>query len=643
MRSVERSSDTILQYLLGISRYNKRILLIVTDAVLCVLSLWGAYALRLTDWYPSYFIRGGLSLFVLLPLLGFAIFWMLGLYKTVIRYMSSNTITDIAKGVLFLGIACFALSSLLNVAPFPRTVPILFALLLFVGVGGVRLVIKGLHRMAIGHRSQRDAVLIYGAGGAGTQLLSAIRASEEYYPLGYLDDDRSLIRGRVSGLRVFAQRDIQRLIDREGLTTIILALPNITAARRAEILEELSEYPVHVLTVPSMTELFAGDSLGHLRDVEVQDLLARTVVPPMTELLEEGLKQRSVMVTGAGGSIGSEICRQVIACKPARLLLFELSEFALYQIEQEISSIAAKHNVELVALLGNCTEKAYVADVISGYEVDTIFHAAAYKHVPIVETNIYQGVENNIFGTLAVAQAAQECEVERMILVSTDKAVRPTNVMGATKRVAEQLLQALNKECTTTCFSIVRFGNVLGSSGSVVPLFKKQILAGGPVTVTHPEITRYFMTIPEAALLVVHASCIARGGEVFVLDMGQPVSIFDMAKRMIHLMGKRYSAEDREAGISIQFTGLRPGEKLHEELIIGESVEGTQHPKIMLARETYLSFEMLQDRVLQLRESARNGEFSRVYSLFEELVDGYHRSEPRKAASKSARPEGRLH
>jgi FlaA1/EpsC-like NDP-sugar epimerase len=504
-------------------------------------------------------------------------------------------------------------------------------------MGGSRLLGKLLIISLIQNFRPKEPVIIYGAGSSGMQLLAALQSGDQYLPVAFVDDGHKLLGSTVHGVRVYGPNSLYELVEAFSVRQILLAIPSATHAERKEILNKLEHLPVHVKTVPDLFDMVSGKvGVDEIRDIDIEDLLGRDIVPPDPELLGACIKSRSVLVTGAAGSIGSELCRQILAIGPSRLVLLDSFEYGLYELEQELLTklelmrleSGESNFVELHAALGSVGSESFVRDVMQRYKIETVYHVAAYKQVPMVENNIVEGVRNNIFGTLATAQAAQESGVKDFVFISTDKAVRPTNYMGATKRFTEQVLQALaqrgietadgvrGSDKAPTLFSMVRFGNVLGSSGSVVPLFRRQISMGGPVTVTHPEVTRYFMTVQEAAQLVIQAGSMATGGDVFVLDMHDPIRIVDLAKKMVHLMGYDVRDENSYRGdIAIEYTGLRPGEKLYEELLIGESVTGTDHPKIMRAEEETLSWQELKpliDRLAQACESANSGEIRQV-------------------------------
>lgn len=631
MESSGVSARSLHYRVLSLDRNCKKALMVLADFIALPIALWSGYALRLSDWWPLDDMSPAWWLFIATPMVGLLVFMKLGLYRAVVRFMGVQAILAVFKGVVILAILMWLSAYVFDIDPFPRSVPINFALAALVYVGGSRLLMRNYYHWLIGYYIHKEPVLIYGAGGAGVQLSTALAGGAEYVPVGFLDDDASLWKTTVAGMPVYNPARIGELAASDGITHVLLAMPSASRSDRRMILERLAEYSVHVKTIPSMHELVSGESLETLREIEPEDLLGRESVPPIKHLLAHSIRDKVVLVSGAGGSIGSEICRQVLRNQPKALVLYELSEFALYSIEQELSKAAKAEglNVPVYALLGSVLDADRVARVIERFQVQTIYHAAAYKHVPMVEHNVFEGVRNNALGTRVMAEAALEAGVERFVLISTDKAVRPTNVMGATKRFAELVLQDLAERSSNTVFSMVRFGNVLGSSGSVVPLFRRQIEAGGPVTVTHPDITRFFMTIPEAASLVIQAGSMAKGGDVFVLDMGEPVKIIDLARRMIQLMGYEVRSEQNPSGdIAIEFSGLRPGEKLYEELLIGADVISTEHPKIMRAHEEYLSAEQLQALLQQMNEAMARDDSHQARQLLQQAVSGFTPSSP---------------
>lgn len=616
--------------IMTLGRNSKKAIMVLADFIALPLALWSGYALRLADGWPIEYMQEAWVLFVLAPVAGLLIFMRLGLYRAVVRFMGAQAILSVIKGVVLLAALLWGAAVLLDIQPFPRSVPINFALAALVYVGGSRLLVRNYYHWLLRHYVEKESVLIYGAGGSGVQLATALVGGAEYVPVGFLDDDKGLWKSTVNGFPVFNPADLKELLVTHGVTHVLLALPSVELSKRRMILESLSEFSVHVKTVPSMPEIVSGESVEALRDVDLEDLLGRDAVPADPKLIAQSIENKTVLVSGAGGSIGSEICRQVVLNNPSKIVLYEMSEFALYNIERELKGLAVQLGVDLdiYPVLGSVVDTVRIGRVLARFNVQTIYHAAAYKHVPLVEHNIFEGIRNNTLGTKVMADASLAAGVERFVLISTDKAVRPTNVMGATKRLAEIVLQDLASRPSKTIFSMVRFGNVLGSSGSVVPLFRKQIEAGGPVTVTHPEITRFFMTIPEAATLVIQAGSMAQGGDVFVLDMGEPVKITDLARRMIQLMGGGVQSPDSPDGIAINFSGLRPGEKLYEELLIGDAVVGTEHPKIMRAQEEMLTAVELDLILSDLSVSMEQGDNEAARMILEKAVHGFKPASP---------------
>jgi FlaA1/EpsC-like NDP-sugar epimerase len=592
-------------------------------------------------------------LFLSAPVVAIPLFVRFGMYRAVMRYFGNDALIVIIKAVslssLMLGVVVYLYSN--HQAVVPRSIIFNYWWLSVIMVGGLRLAMRqyflGDWFTAAQHvpfTSREDGlprVAIYGAGAAGNQLVAALRMGRVMRPVAFIDDDDGISDRVISGLQVYKPKHIQRMIEATGAQEILLAIPSSNRGRRREILGFLEGFPLHVRSVPGFMDLASGRvKVDDIQEVDIADLLGRDTVPAQSELLEHCIKRRSVLVTGAGGSIGAELCRQILALNPTTLLLFEHSEFNLYTIMSELEQRITRESlsVRLLPILGSVRNQNKLLDVMKTWRVDTVYHAAAYKHVPMVEHNIAEGVLNNVIGTLNTAQAALQAGVSNFVLISTDKAVRPTNVMGSTKRLAELTLQALSRELAPvlfgdktnvsrvnkTRFTMVRFGNVLGSSGSVIPLFHKQIKSGGPITVTHPKITRYFMTIPEAAQLVIQAGSMGQGGDVFVLDMGEPVKIVELAERMIHLSGLSVRSDKNLQGdIAIEFTGLRPGEKLYEELLIGDNVVATQHPMIMSANEDHLSWDVLKDKLTQLLAAVDQDDYARVRQLLRDTVSGY--------------------
>lgn len=645
--------DRFRALLLGLPRRSKRLIQVTADVALVWLALWMGFVVRLgIDEMVNPFTQH-LWLFLSAPFIAIPLFFQFGMYRTVTRYFGNDALIAIIKAVslssLILGVVMYWYSNHQNIVP--RSIIFNYWWLSLVMVGGLRLFMRqyflGDWFSAAQHVpfTNRDnglpKVAIYGAGAAGNQLVAALRMGRVMRPVAFIDDDGGIASRVISGLKVYKPKHIQEMIEATGVQEILLAIPSTSRGRRREILGFLEGYPLHVRTVPGFMDLASGRvKVDDIQEVDIADLLGRDVVSAQHELLEHCIKQQVVLVTGAGGSIGSELCRQILSLQPTVLLLLEHSEFNLYSILSELEQRIVRESLstKILPILGSVRDKAKILDVMSTWRVATVYHAAAYKHVPMVEHNIAEGVLNNVIGTLNAAQAAIQANVTNFVLISTDKAVRPTNIMGSTKRLAELTLQALSKESAPvlfddtasiprvnrTRFTMVRFGNVLGSSGSVIPLFHKQIKSGGPLTVTHPKITRYFMTIPEAAQLVIQAGSMGMGGDVFVLDMGEPVKIVELAERMIHLSGLSVRTEKNPHGdISIEFTGLRPGEKLYEELLIGDNVVATQHPMIMSAHEDYLAWDILKVKLTHLLAALDEDDYSLVRQLLRETVHGY--------------------
>lgn len=626
---IQTTYNKLMQWFLSRPRTTKRILSIFIDYIVVMLVLWLAFSLRLSTLYQPPVTQ--LWLFFLAPFIAIPIFIKLGLYRAIVRYIGLDALWTIFKAIgLFTVI--FATVVVLS-GPYaglvPRTIYIINALLLFLAVGGLRLYARWLFITTtrsplaeLDNKRYIPPVLIYGAGRAGAQLSALLKMGRQLRPVAFIDDDPTLYRQQINGLNVYRPRDLVKLIDKFHVRDVLLAMPSASRSRRSDILRSLEELPVHIRTLPDLTDIAEGKlEVSDIQEVDIADLLGREAVEPDPQLLTANITGKCVMVTGAGGSIGSELTRQIIKLKPSRLLLFEISEFALYQIEQELCNLES--GVEVIALLGSVVDRVRLTSICQHFSVQTIYHAAAYKHVPMVEKNVGEGIRNNVFGTLHCAQAAIAANVETFVLISTDKAVRPTNTMGASKRMAELVLQAL-AETSITRFTMVRFGNVLGSSGSVVPLFREQIAKGGPVTVTDSQIIRYFMTIPEAAELVIQAGAMGQGGDVFVLDMGSAVKIVDLATRMIHLSGFTVkNSENPNGDIEITFTGLRPGEKLFEELLIGENVSQTAHQKIMRAEERVIAWQDLQLILTDLQHAVSVADYEQVRVLLSKYVDGF--------------------
>lgn len=638
--------DKLRQGLLGMSRSRKRVLQVCADVLLLWAALWLAFLIRLgfgrmIDPFGDY-----LWLFIAAPAAAIPLFVRFGLYRAVLRYFGSSALVAMFNAVSLSSLLLAVIIYMMQPDELmPRSVIFIYWALSLLFVGGLRLLMRQYFSGELfpvrGTRRQLPLtrVAIYGAGSAGNQLLATLRMGKSMQPVAFIDDDESIAGRVIGGLKVYKSKHIDQMISATGVEEVLLAIPSVSRSRRRDILAALETFPVHVRTLPGFMDLASGRvSVSDLQEVDIIDLLGRDAVPPRPELFERCICDKVVMVTGAGGSIGSELCRQILISGPHTLILFEHSEYNLYSIQSELEARIRRNGLKvcLVGILGNIRDFDRQFEVMSTWHVQTVYHAAAYKHVPIVEHNITEGVFNNVCGTLQTALAAVHAEVESFVLISTDKAVRPTNVMGSTKRLAEMVLQALSHEpwicppedkasvANHTRFTMVRFGNVLGSSGSVIPLFREQIRRGGPVTVTHPNITRYFMTIPEAAQLVIQAGAMGQGGDVFVLDMGEPVKIAELAEKMIHLSGLSVHSEaNPEGDIAIEFTGLRPGEKLYEELLIGDNVSPTEHPMIMRANEEHLPWEQFKERLGDLLAAVECDDYERVRQLLRETVNGY--------------------
>jgi FlaA1/EpsC-like NDP-sugar epimerase len=604
-------------------RARKRIIMLLADGVGIPLTLWIAIALRLGS--VLHHVNGPKWIYPAALLASVPVFIRMGLYRAVVRYLGPRAVFTVATGVSTSVILLAVFISIWPQRAVPYSALAIYWALALIYVGGTRFLVRGLLNFRWSSGTQR--VAIYGAGAAGVQLATGLARSGRYHPVAFIDDNVSMHGSTINGLEVFGLGSLPDLVRDEGVTAVMLALPSQSRRRRQEILKTLEPYSLLVQTVPDYGDILAGHArVEDVRDVDAGDLLGRDPVPPNAKLLDACIRGKVVMVTGAGGSIGSELCRQIVKLQPTQLLLFEMSELALYNIEREVRLLVQTEQlpVEVIGLLGNAHHRHRLKEILQTFGVRTIYHAAAYKHVPIVEHNVVEGIYNNTLGTWNAAEAALECKVETFVLISTDKAVNPTNVMGATKRFAEIVLQGLHQRGSHTRFCMVRFGNVLESSGSVVPLFREQIRRGGPVTVTHKDVIRYFMTIPEAAQLVLQAGSMGKGGDVFVLDMGKPVRIVDLARRMISLMGLTVRDEENPDGdIEVVYTGLRPAEKLFEELLIGTNVTGTEHQMIMRAMEHSLPWAHVQDILEELSVALGRSDCEKAVHLLMQTVAEY--------------------
>ncbi|MGL1036492.1 polysaccharide biosynthesis protein [Vibrio vulnificus] len=617
-----------LAYIWSLPRVHKRLISLAIDTLLITFSFFMAIWVRHGEVAVSVSVETWLTLAgtVVVTLIAFT---RLGLYRAVLRYLTFHALTVVVLGALISALSITTFAYFFN-AEVPRTVPVIYMTFLALLCGGARMMVRSLIVQA--SRKGCERVLIYGAGSTGRQLAIALRNAETYQVKGFIDNDPSLENTIIQGLTVHSSQQISRLVEKQEIEKILLAMPRATRSERKAIIDGLLHLPVEVLTVPDFKDIVNGNAtVDELKDVAIEDLLGRDPVEPNPELMKANIHGKVVMVTGAGGSIGSELCRQIVRQKPKTLILFELSEYGLYEIDKELSGMveAMQLEVEIIPLLGSVQRINRLSATMRAFGVQTVYHAAAYKHVPLVEYNVVEGVRNNVFGTYYSAKAAIEAGVESFVLISTDKAVRPTNVMGTSKRMAELALQALaakeNDKVNGTRFCMVRFGNVLGSSGSVIPLFKRQIEEGQAITVTHPDIIRYFMTIPEAAQLVIQAGAMGKGGDVFVLDMGEPVKIVDLAKNLIQLSGLEVKSSDNPNGdIEIKFTGLRPGEKLYEELLIGDNVEGTDHERIMTANEQFLPLEEFNQILDNLDKACHEFDHETIRQILLETPTGFN-------------------
>ena len=616
----------MLQYLLSAPRPTKRLITLVYDALVIPLAIYVSLTLR----HGELAIRINEQLLVtvmITTILSLVVFTRTGLYRAVIRYMATKAFGTLAVGISISALI-LATSSFIIQANLPRSSIIIYWFTAFAFLGSPRLFIRNIVNQL--NNSPKESVAIYGAGNQGIALMNALSNSETYRPIAFIDDNQKKQGSIIQGLKVHGQDQLATLNESHNLNKILLALGNASTSKRKQIIESISGNNFEILTTPAVQDIVSGKAkIEEVKDVEIEDLLGRDCVSPNQALLSNNIKDKIVLVTGAGGSIGSELCRQIIKQHPAKIILLELNEYSLYSIEQELNNYCQAHcdcQVNIISILGSVQKQYRLETIFKTFKVQTIYHAAAYKHVPMVEHNVVEGVRNNVFGTWYCAEAAIKADVERFVLISTDKAVRPTNVMGASKRVAELVLQALSERQSDTLFSMVRFGNVLGSSGSVVPLFRKQIKAGGPITVTHPDIIRYFMTIPEASQLVIQAGAMGKGGDVFVLDMGEPVKIVSLARKMIRLSGLTEKDDlNKNGDIEIKFTGLRAGEKLYEELLIGDNVEGSEHPRIMTANEVHLTWPETHNLLNKLDKACHEFKVEDVINLLLEAPAAFTR------------------
>ena len=619
-----------LNRILNLPRYYKTFLAISFDFASCVVSVWSSYYLRLGD-FVALSERGSESLLICL-LISFPIFYLFGLYKAIFRYSGFYELLIISRAIFLYSVFYSIFISFIGIQNIPRTIGIIQPLILFILICSWRIILRFLVRKIITKKIKRTGItnaLVYGSGNAGRQLVRAMQDSSDILIKGFLDDDHNQQGCFIDGKKIFSPANLQNIISSKNIKLVLLALPSIENKKRNKIIRKLSKYNVAVRTIPVINDLARGKRFTDVVDLDIFDFLGRIQVEPFKELMNKNINQKTVLVTGAGGSIGSELCRQIIKLKPNKILLVEISEFALYSIHSELEHLNS--NIKVIPLLGSVQDIKRMKEIISIWKPSTIYHTAAYKHVPIVEFNLIEGLKNNVIGTFEIANIALNNKVSNFVFVSTDKAVRPTNIMGATKRLAELCLQALNHKYSLdseiklkTKFSIVRFGNVLDSSGSVIPKFREQIKKGGPITLTHKDVTRYFMTITEAAQLVIQSGALAKGGDVFVLDMGSPIKIYDLAVKMIESAGfTNNDLTKAEGNIQIVITGLRPGEKLYEELLLSENPIKTKHPKIFKSEEPFVFFDELKNDLDILKDLMKKNDFKNIKGKLQKIIVNY--------------------
>ncbi len=615
--------------LLNLPRLYKQLIMLSFDVLMLLFSIWISFALRLGEPWPiKDFMGPNWWIFILIPAIAIPLFIKFGLYRAVLQYMGLKVFTTSFQAITITSLIVGFVMMIFREADLPRSVIFIFWFVSNTLVITSRFFFKGILYSWDNFVNNRKAVIIYGAGREGAQLIESLRKSHDYAPVAFIDDNKTKQGTIINYTQVYALKDLRKIIKKKKAMMLLLAIPSMSKIKKKELLKKLSKYPVEVKVLPSISSIVNGEvSIDSIKKVKVEDILGRNPVEPKKSLLKKNILGKNVMITGAGGSIGSELCRQILDLSPKKIILFDHSEFNLYSIHHELSQ--TRKRAKIIPVLADVTDSKKVTKIIQEEEIDTIYHAAAYKHVPMVEANAVEGVYNNAFGTYNVAIAAYKNDVENFVLISTDKAVRPTNIMGASKRFSELILQGLSKKNhINTCFSMVRFGNVLDSAGSVVPLFRAQIKNGGPVTVTHRDVTRYFMSIPEAVQLVLQAGAMAKGGDVFVLDMGEPIKILDLAYRMVHLSGLTPIDEENPDGdVKIKLTGLRPGEKLYEELLIGDDVVQSSHSRIMQATEIDLEWIEIENSIKIIQKAHDEHDEESVRSLLLKNIDGYKPSE----------------
>ncbi len=615
--------------LLELDRLHKQIITLAFDVIILLIALWISFILRFGELVPAYLLDNT-WLFMIIPFLSVPLFIRLGLYRSVLQYVGMKVILTCFKAIT---ISCFAITFFMyffQENDLPRSIIPIFWFVSNTFIITSRFLLKGMIYSWDTSVNKRKKTIIYGAGNAGVQLVESLKKSVDYAPIAFIDDDQNKHGTIINYLQIFSFSELEKVINKHNVQLILIAIPSASRRKRREIINRLSRFRLEVKVLPSVDNIVNGEvTIDSIKHVDVEDILGREAVKPDKTLLEKNIRNKNILITGAGGSIGSELCRQISLISPDKIILLDNSEFNLYSIHQELESLI-KNNIisfEIVAKLGSVTNFHQVNQIISENDIHTVFHAAAYKHVPMVEMNISEGVYNNVIGTYNVAKSARSNNVESMVLISTDKAVRPTNVMGASKRFSELILQAFSLESSSTIFSMVRFGNVLDSAGSVVPLFRKQIKSGGPITVTHPEITRYFMSISEAVALVMQAGAMAKGGDVFVLDMGKPIKILDLAYKMIYLSGfKPVDDKHPDGDINIEFTGIRKGEKLYEELLIGNNVIQSKHPRIMQANEYNIDIDIVEETVNKILDARKVQDDKSIQDLLIQNINEYQPS-----------------
>ena len=620
-------NKNISKQLFGLDRYLKRTIAIITDVLLCVIAVWLAFFIRLEEFILLKDIS--FTPVLLSVVLAIPIFWIFGVYRTLFRYAGLSILNTISLSTFVYGLVYFSIISIYGIKDVPRSIGILQPILLFIGVLSTRFLMKYLLTGTFnfsGDKKNKENILIYGAGSAGRQLLTSLENNSLYKVVGFLEDNPQLHRQNLLGQKIYNPNKIQDLKQNKDINLVLFAIPSISKSKKNEIIKKLNKEKLVVKSLPNVNDIINDKiSISTIKDFLADDLLVRDPVEPDQKLLNKNIKFKSVLVTGAGGTIGSELCRQIIKLNPKQLVLLELNEFDLYELYNELTEL--NKNLKIIPLLSNVQDQKKLEKIIETFKVDTIYHAAAYKHVPLVEANICEGVRNNVFGTLSVAKASINQKVQNLVLISSDKAVRPTNIMGASKRLAELCMQSLHdvNDKINTNFSIVRFGNVINSSGSAIPKFKNQIREGGPITLTHPDVTRYFMTISEASQLVIQAGALGKNAEVFLLDMGESVKIIDLIKRMINFSGLSIKDKDNKDGdIEIKITGLRPGEKLYEELLIGDNPQKTIHPKIKMTDEPLIPFNQLEKSLDQLLNLLDNHQADEVKKFLEKTIKLYN-------------------